>query len=78
MWIIAQAAKKGVYTYRMNKSSFVRVAAVVFTIVGLVHLYRALANLPINALGYDVPVIVSWVAGLVALFLGYTGYRHWR
>ena len=62
----------------MNKITFVRVATVVFTIVGLVHLYRALYALPVNLMGWVIPVEVSWVAGLVALFLGYSGYKYWR
>jgi hypothetical protein len=62
----------------MNKTSFVRVATIVFTLVGLAHLYRALYALPFNLMGWVVPVELSWVAGLIALFLGYTGYRHWR
>ncbi len=62
----------------MNKVAFVRTATVVFTFVGLVHLYRALESLPVNLMGWAVPVWVSWVAGLVALFLGYTGWKHWR
>ena len=62
----------------MNKTLFVRVATVFFTIAGLVHLYRALNALPVNLMGWAVPVEVSWVVGLVALFLGYSGYKHWR
>lgn len=62
----------------MNKSAFVRCAAVIFTIIGLVHLYRALSNLPVDLMGWAVPVWASWVVGLVALFLGYTGWKHWR
>ena len=62
----------------MNKTVFVRIATVIFTIFGLGHLYRALNALPVNLMGWSVPVEVSWVAGLVALFLGYTGYKHWR
>ncbi len=62
----------------MNKATFVRCAAVIFSFVGLVHLYRALANLPLNVLGWQVPVVWSWVIGLVALFLGYSGWKHWR
>ncbi|MSR70679.1 hypothetical protein EXS62_01430 [Candidatus Kaiserbacteria bacterium] len=62
----------------MNKQTFVQVATVVFTLVGLVHLYRALNALPVNLMGWAVPVELSWAVGLVALFLGYTGYKHWR
>ncbi len=59
----------------MNKQTFVQTAAVIFTIVGLVHLYRAINQLPLNVGDYSVPVVLSWIAGAVALFLAYTGYR---
>ncbi len=62
----------------MDKSTFVQVATVIFTIVGLVHLYRAFYSLPVNLMGWVVPVEVSWVVAIVALFLAYSGYRHWR
>lgn len=62
----------------MSKKSFVELATVIFTIVGLVHLYRAAYNLPVNLMGYDVPVAISWIVGVAALFLAYTGYKHWK
>ncbi len=62
----------------MNKTTFVRVATVVFVVVGLGHLYRALYALPVSFDGWAVPVELSWAVGLVALFLGYMGYKHWR
>jgi hypothetical protein len=62
----------------MSKTSFVQAATVIFTIVGVAHLYRAVESLPVSLMGWDVPVGVSWVAGVVALFLAYTGYKHWK
>ena len=62
----------------LHKTAFVQWATVIFTIVGLAHLYRAINNLPVNLMGWDVPVIVSWVVGIVALYLAYSGYQHWR
>ena len=56
---------------------FVRVATVVFIIVGLGHLYRALYALPIDLMGWIVPVEASWGVGIVLLLLAYSGYRHW-
>jgi len=41
-------------------------------------LYRALNAIPAKIVDWPVPVIASWVVGLIALFLGYTGYRHWN
>lgn len=62
----------------MSKTNFVQVATVLFTIVGVGHIYRAFNVLPVNLMGWDVPVAVSWVAGIVAFFLAYTGYKHWH
>jgi len=62
----------------MSKKSFIEIASVIFTIVGLAHLYRAVNNLPVSLMGWDVPVAISWVAGVAALFLAYTGYKHWK
>lgn len=61
----------------MNTGTFVRVATVIFTIVGLVHVYRALYALPLNLAGWMVPVELSWVAAVGALLLAYSGYKHW-
>jgi hypothetical protein len=65
------------YTYRMNKQTFIKVATVVFTIVGVVHLYRAINGLPVVFDTWMVPVSLSWFAGLLALLLAYSGYRYW-
>lgn len=62
----------------MSKTTFVQVATVIFSIVGLVHLYRAFYALPVNFMGWQVPVELSWIVGIVLLFLGWSGYRHWR
>lgn len=54
------------------------VAVVVFSVGGIVHLYRAAYGLPFNFAGWEVPVLLSWIAGLFALFMAYIGYRHTR
>jgi hypothetical protein len=61
----------------MNKQTFIKVVTVIFTIIGIVHLYRALNALPVVFNTWMVPVELSWVAGVVALLLAYSGYRHW-
>jgi len=60
----------------MNKQTFVQVATGVFTVVGLVHLYRAFNALPVNLMGWDVPVELSWAVGIAALLLAWVGYKH--
>ena len=62
----------------MDKNMFVCAATIIFGIIGLVHLYRAINSLPVNLMGWDVPVVLSWVVGVVALLLAYSGWRHWR
>ncbi|MDO8518181.1 MAG: hypothetical protein Q7S26_02745 [bacterium] len=62
----------------MNHKTFMHVATVVFSIGGVVHLYRAAYGLPFNLAGWEVPVLLSWIAGLFALFMAYTGYKHIR
>lgn len=61
----------------MSKNNFVKIATVIFTIVGLVHLYRAINDLPVVFGGWMVPTSLSWFAGLLALLLAYSGYRYW-
>lgn len=62
----------------MNKQAFIKTTTVVFTIVGLVHLYRAFNDLPVIFNTTVVPVSLSWFVGLLALLLAYTGYRFWN
>ena len=62
----------------MSKHMFVQVATGIFTIVGLGHLYRAFNALPVNLMGWAVPVELSWAVGVVALLLAWVGYKHWK
>lgn len=62
----------------MNKQTFIKVATVVFGIVGAVHLYRALNDYPLLFNTWVVPVSLSWFAGLLALLLAYSGWRFWN
>jgi hypothetical protein len=58
----------------MTVQHFSRLAAVVFAIVALVHLFRAIAGLEIVIAGILIPVWLSWVAAIVAGFLAYLGF----
>jgi hypothetical protein len=58
----------------MTVQHFSRLAAVVFAIVALVHLFRAIAGLEIVIAGMLIPVWLSWVAAIVAGFLAYLGF----
>ncbi|HEY4502076.1 MAG TPA: hypothetical protein VJJ20_03370 [Candidatus Paceibacterota bacterium] len=60
----------------MNKQTFVRVATGIFTIVGLVHLYRAFNDIPLLIGTTAIPVELSWAVGVVLLLLAWVGYKH--
>lgn len=61
----------------MNKQTFIKVATVVFSIVGVVHLYRAFNDYPVLFNTWIVPSSLSWFVGILALLLAYSGYRYW-
>jgi hypothetical protein len=46
-------------------------AAVIFGLVGLVQLLRALAGVPVELAGYSVPIWPSLVVGTAALFMSF-------
>ena len=59
----------------MNNTTFTQLAIMLFALVGLGHLFRALFNLPINLMGWDIPTWLSWILGVVFLWLAYSGYK---
>jgi len=62
----------------MNTSAFVRVSTCLFSVLGLVHLYRAVFAIPIMVGTRAVPVGLSWLACVVLFFMAYSGFRSWR
>ena len=59
---------------KMTKSNFVLIDSVMFTLLGLAHLVRALMGWEITVGSYVVPVWLSWVSILIALYLGVQGF----
>jgi hypothetical protein len=57
----------------MDAKSFSRVAAVVFAIVAILQLVRALAGWDITINGAGVPLWASWLAAVVAGLLAFVG-----
>ena len=62
----------------MNKLSYIRLATVVFGVIGIIHLYRALTGVPLTLNSWQAPIYVSYVEGSLFFLLSYLGYRHWR
>ncbi len=51
------------------------ITSVVFLVVGVAHLWRALNGLSLTIGNTSIPVAASWVGGIVALYLAYSGYK---
>ena len=58
----------------MSKSTFVLIDSAMFLFIGLAHLLRALMGWEVTIGTYVVPVWFSWLAILVALYLGFQGF----
>ena len=59
----------------MNESTFVRVAAVIFSLVALLHLARLVLGWDAVIGGWSVPMWFSWIALGLSGLLAYTGVR---
>lgn len=62
----------------MRHKTYMQLVTLIFLVVGLVHLYRAVNNLPLVVGTTHIPVIASWIAGVLALFLSHQGYKHMK
>ncbi len=58
----------------MNKNTYFKVTAIIFSIIGLAHLYRAIVGVPVTIGAVSIPVYLSWIGVIVAAFLAYQGY----
>ena len=59
----------------MNRNTYLSVSATVFTIVVLVHLYRAISGLPLMLGNTPIPLWVSWLAVLGIGYLAISGFK---
>lgn len=60
----------------MNQKTFSLVAGTIFLVIGLLHIARVIFAWEAAIGGWQVPMWLSWVAALVALYLGYQGVRY--
>ena len=59
----------------MSEKTFVAVAAVIFGLVALLHLFRIVMGWSIVIDAWTVPMWLSWIALVVAAGLSYFGVR---
>lgn len=57
----------------MDPISYSRLAGLIFAIVAILQLVRALGGWPVTIAGTAIPVWVSWVAFVVAALLAWLG-----
>ena len=58
----------------MTPQHFSRLAAVIFAIIALLQLARAISGFEIAVGGEVMPIWPSWIAAMVAGFLAYLGF----
>ena len=59
----------------MSDKSYFAVSAVIFTVVGLSHLVRAVMGISVSVEGTEFPLWASWGAVVVLAVLAVTGFR---
>jgi len=57
---------------------FTTVAAVIFLLIALVHLYRIAVGIPINVAGTDIGQRISWIGLIVAGVLSFGLWKEAR
>jgi hypothetical protein len=58
----------------MTAQQFSRLAAIIFAIIALLQLWRAISGFEVAVGGEIMPIWPSWIAAFVAGFLAYLGF----
>lgn len=59
----------------MTSKTFSLVASIIFLVVAVLHLARAIWSVPVTFGNASIPVWGSWIAFLVAAYLSWQGFR---
>ena len=59
----------------MTTRSFCTLAAVIFAIIAVLQLARALTGLPVTVGDFAIPILPSWIAAIVLAGLAWLGYQ---
>ena len=60
---------------KQDTKTFLQVTGIVFGIVGVLHLYRAISSWTLIVEGFTIPVWFSFVAGVLILGLSYWAFK---
>ncbi|MEX2029041.1 MAG: hypothetical protein WD963_00995 [Candidatus Paceibacterota bacterium] len=61
----------------MDKTGFIRIATIVFAIVGIIHLFRGFMGVPLTLGNWQAPLYISFIESFVFFIFAYLGYRQW-
>lgn len=59
----------------MSDKSYFLISAVIFSVVGLSHLVRAVMGVAVSVDGTEFPIWASWCGVVVLAFLAVSGFR---
>lgn len=59
----------------MKSKTYFTTVAIIFLVVGALHLIRAILSLPLVAGDYVIPIWLSYVFGIIILILSYKGFK---
>ena len=59
----------------MNQKNFFITAATIFLIVAILHLLRAINGWPLVIGSWNAPMLLSWIAFVIAGFMSYWGFK---
>ncbi len=62
----------------MNRKSYLLATAIVFSVIGLIHLLRIILGWEAAIAGWTVPMWLSWLALIVSAAFAYFGFTHAR
>jgi len=59
----------------MSKKDFSLIAGIIFIVIAILHVLRLIMAWPASIGGWNVPMWLSWIALIVAGFLGIQGFK---
>ena len=62
----------------MHRKTYLFVTAIVFSVIGVVHLLRIVLGWEAAVGGWSIPMWLSWLAMIVTAVFAYYGFRHGR
>jgi len=57
-----------------SKNLYLKEVAIIFLVIGVLHLWRAISSWPMNIGSWVVPIWASYVAGIILLLLSWKGF----